>query len=286
MIGLTGAPGVGKSTTTAALVGALRAQGQRVAVLAVDPSSPFSGGALLGDRVRMQAHALDPGVYIRSMATRGHLGGLAVAAPQALRVLDAAGFDTVLLETVGVGQSEIEVADQADTTLVLLAPGHGRRGAGGQGRHPGDRRHLRGEQERPGRRAGADPRARGTWSPWASGEPDAWKPPIVATVAHRGEGIAELLDRIEQFRAAQQANGAWTARRVARARREVEGLVAGPAAGRAGPGRGGRVWTSWPRRSARASWTRTPRRISSSGAVTAARAGLGVADRSPARRVR
>ena len=94
-------------------------------MLAVDPSSPFSGGALLGDRVRMQAHALDPGVYIRSMATRGHLGGLAVAAPQALRVLDAAGFDVVLLETVGVGQSEIEVADLADTTLVLLAPGMG-----------------------------------------------------------------------------------------------------------------------------------------------------------------
>ena len=125
VIGLTGSPGVGKSTTTAALVGALREQGRRVGVLAVDPSSPFSGGALLGDRVRMQAHALDPGVYIRSMATRGHLGGLAVAAPQALRVLDAAGFDVVLLETVGVGQSEIEVADLADTTLVLLAPGMG-----------------------------------------------------------------------------------------------------------------------------------------------------------------
>ena len=125
VIGLTGAPGVGKSTTATSLVRALRARGERVGVLAVDPSSPFSGGALLGDRVRMQEHALDHDVYIRSMATRGHLGGLAVATPQALRGFDAAGFDTVIVETVGVGQSEIEVAETADTTVVLLAPGMG-----------------------------------------------------------------------------------------------------------------------------------------------------------------
>src|SRR5918992_2571077 len=124
-VGITGAPGAGKSTLTEQLVARVRREQRNVGVLAVDPSSPFSGGALLGDRVRMQSHAVDPGVYIRSMATRGHLGGLSVAAPQALRVLDAAGFDTVLLETVGVGQSEIEVAGQADTTLVLLAPGMG-----------------------------------------------------------------------------------------------------------------------------------------------------------------
>ena len=125
MVGLTGSPGVGKSTSTSALVTAYRRAGKRVGVLAVDPSSPFSGGALLGDRVRMSEHASDPGVYIRSMATRGHLGGLAWAAPQAIRVLDAAGCDVILVETVGVGQSEVEIASQADTSVVLLAPGMG-----------------------------------------------------------------------------------------------------------------------------------------------------------------
>jgi LAO/AO transport system kinase len=125
LVGLTGAPGVGKSTSTSALVSALRRQGKRVGVLAVDPSSPFSGGALLGDRIRMQDHAMDDGVFIRSMASRGHLGGLSATAPQALRVLDAAGCDVILVETVGVGQSEVEVASVVDTTLVLLAPGMG-----------------------------------------------------------------------------------------------------------------------------------------------------------------
>ena len=125
VVGLTGSPGVGKSTTTSALVAEYRARDLRVGVLAVDPSSPFSGGALLGDRVRMQDHATDPGVFIRSMASRGHLGGLAWATPQAVRVLDAAGCDVILVETVGVGQSEVEVAGAADTTVVLLAPGMG-----------------------------------------------------------------------------------------------------------------------------------------------------------------
>src|SRR5207302_4972760 len=125
VVGLTGAPGVGKSTSTAALVRAYRGEGRRVGVLAVDPSSPFSGGALLGDRVRMQDHATDSGVYIRSMASRGHLGGLAWSTPQALRVLDAAGCDIVLVETVGVGQSEVDVVALADTTVVLVAPGMG-----------------------------------------------------------------------------------------------------------------------------------------------------------------
>jgi LAO/AO transport system kinase len=125
IIGITGSPGVGKSTSTNALVAGFRRQGKRVGVLAVDPSSPFSGGALLGDRVRMQDHALDPEVYIRSMASRGHLGGLSWSTPQALRVLDAAGCDVVLVETVGVGQSEVEIVGMADTTIVLLAPGMG-----------------------------------------------------------------------------------------------------------------------------------------------------------------
>ena len=125
VIGITGSPGVGKSTSTNALVGAFRKRGKRIGVLAVDPSSPFSGGALLGDRVRMQDHALDPEVYIRSMASRGHLGGLSWTTPQALRVLDAAGCDVILVETVGVGQSEVEIAGLADTTIVLLAPGMG-----------------------------------------------------------------------------------------------------------------------------------------------------------------
>ena len=125
VIGVTGAPGVGKSTLTSALVGEYRRRGRRVGVLAVDPSSPFSGGALLGDRIRMQEHSTDPGVFIRSMASRGHLGGIAAATPQAIRVLEAAGYDVVLVETVGVGQSEVDVAATADSTIVVLAPGMG-----------------------------------------------------------------------------------------------------------------------------------------------------------------
>ncbi|MWA02440.1 methylmalonyl Co-A mutase-associated GTPase MeaB [Actinomadura sp. LD22] len=125
VVGVTGPPGAGKSTTVAALVGAYRGRGRRVAVLAVDPSSPFSGGALLGDRIRMAAHAADPGVLIRSLAARGHLGGLAAAVPAAVRVLAALGYDPVVVETVGVGQSEIEVASVADPVVVVLAPGAG-----------------------------------------------------------------------------------------------------------------------------------------------------------------
>jgi LAO/AO transport system kinase len=224
VIGLTGAPGVGKSTTTAALVSALRAEDQRVGVLAIDPTSPFSGGALLGDRVRMQSHALDPGVYIRSMATRGHLGGLSVAAPQALRVLDAAGFDIVLLETVGVGQSEIEVAGQADTTLVLLAPGMG---DGVQAAKAGILEIGDIFVVNKSDRDGAQALVREIRNMVALGERPvgAWKPPIVSTTAHEGRGIAELRDRIEEFRTAQQEGGGWAERRLARARLEIEHLV-------------------------------------------------------------
>jgi len=125
VVGLTGPPGAGKSTTAAAIIGVYRNQGRRVAVLAVDPSSPYSGGALLGDRIRMAAHINDPDVLIRSLATRGHLGGMAAAVPAAIRLLAALAYDVVLLETVGVGQSEIEVAAVADTTIVVLNPGTG-----------------------------------------------------------------------------------------------------------------------------------------------------------------
>ncbi len=124
-VGLTGSPGAGKSSLIDALVTRARSEGRSVGVIACDPTSPFSGGALLGDRVRMQTHALDDQVFIRSMATRGHLGGLSLAAPEAMRVLEAAGYDVVMVETVGVGQSEVEVAKQADTTIVVLAPGMG-----------------------------------------------------------------------------------------------------------------------------------------------------------------
>ncbi|HNA50915.1 MAG TPA: methylmalonyl Co-A mutase-associated GTPase MeaB [Mycobacterium sp.] len=125
VIGVTGPPGAGKSTTIAVLVAAYRERGQRVAVLAVDPSSPYSGGALLGDRIRMAAHINDPDVLIRSVATRGHVGGLAAAVPAAIRLLGALGYDAVLLESVGVGQSEIEIAAVADPTIVILNPGAG-----------------------------------------------------------------------------------------------------------------------------------------------------------------
>ena len=226
VVGLTGAPGVGKSTTTSALVGALRADGQRVGVLAIDPSSPFSGGALLGDRVRMQSHALDDRVYIRSMATRGHLGGLAAAAPQALRVFDAAGFDTVLLETVGVGQSEIEVAATADTTLVLLAPGMG---DGVQAAKAGILEIGDIFVVNKSDRDGAQSLIRELRGMIGLGEraPGAWKPPIVTTVAVDNHGIDELLQSIQDFRASQQTSGQAAVRRVSRARREVQSLALG-----------------------------------------------------------
>src|SRR5690242_823019 len=206
VIGLTGSPGVGKSTTTTALVAGLRDRGQRVGVLAVDPSSPFSGGALLGDRVRMQQHALDPQVFIRSMATRGHLGGLAAATPQALRVFDAAGCDTVLVETVGVGQSEVEIAGLADATVVLLAPGMGDgiQAAKAGILEVGDL-FVVNKADRDG--AQSVVRDLRTMVAMADRKPHDWKPPVLTAVASAGTGIAELLASVEKFLAHERANG-------------------------------------------------------------------------------
>ncbi|MEV7416956.1 methylmalonyl Co-A mutase-associated GTPase MeaB [Streptomyces sp. NPDC089919] len=225
VVGLTGSPGVGKSTSTSALVTAYRKAGKRVGVLAVDPSSPFSGGALLGDRVRMSDHASDPGVYIRSMATRGHLGGLAWAAPQAIRVLDAAGCDVVLVETVGVGQSEVEIASQADTSVVLLAPGMG---DGIQAAKAGILEIGDVYVVNKADRDGADATARELNHMLGLGEsrgPGDWRPPIVKTVAARAEGIDELVEALEKHRAWSEEHGQLTARRVARAAREVETIA-------------------------------------------------------------
>ncbi|WP_311209887.1 MULTISPECIES: methylmalonyl Co-A mutase-associated GTPase MeaB [unclassified Aeromicrobium] len=224
VVGLTGSPGVGKSTSTAALVGALRGQGKRVGVLAVDPTSPFSGGALLGDRIRMGEHATDSGVYIRSMASRGHLGGLSWAAPHALRVLDAAGCDVVLVETVGVGQSEVEVSGLADTTLVLLAPGMG---DGIQAAKAGILEVGDIFVVNKADRDGAQSTRRELRSVIAMSErPEgAWKPPITLTVASRGEGIDEVVAEIERHREHQESSGGLRRRRLARTRREIEAVA-------------------------------------------------------------
>ncbi len=225
VIGLTGAPGVGKSTSTSALVGALRQTGRRVGVLAVDPSSPFSGGALLGDRVRMQEHALDPDVYIRSMASRGHLGGLSWSTPQALRVLDAARFDVVLVETVGVGQSEVEVAGLADTTVVLLAPGMG---DGIQAAKAGILEVGDIYVVNKADRDGADSTVRELRHMLTLGErrqAGDWRPPIVKTVASRGDGIDELVDELARHHSWLEESGEQGRRRQRRAADEVEAIA-------------------------------------------------------------
>jgi LAO/AO transport system kinase len=222
-IGLTGAPGVGKSTLATELVRAEREAGRTVAVLAIDPTSPYTGGALLGDRVRMQEHATDPGVFIRSMATRGHLGGMALAAPEAVRVLDAAAYDEIVVETVGVGQAEVEVAAATDTAVVVLAPGMGdavqmakagileiadvfvvnkadRDGAGEVVRELRQMLHL--------------------------GAARPWEPPILQTSALGHEGIEELRSAILDHRTFLSDSGSLQTKRRARLLREVESLAA------------------------------------------------------------
>jgi LAO/AO transport system kinase len=225
IIGLTGSPGVGKSTTTTMLVGAFRERGLRVGVLAVDPSSPFSGGALLGDRIRMQDHALDPEVYIRSMASRGHLGGLSWTTPQAIRVLDAAGCDVILVETVGVGQSEVEIAGLADTSVVLLAPGMG---DGVQAAKAGILEIGDVFVVNKADRDGADATVRDLRHMISLGdrtEPGLWRPPVVKTIAAQKVGAADVMEALDKHWAHIEANGDLRRRRERRAADEIETIA-------------------------------------------------------------
>jgi LAO/AO transport system kinase len=218
VVGVTGPPGAGKSTLVDRMISAFRAAGQSVGVLAVDPSSPFTGGAVLGDRVRMLSHASDPGVFIRSLATRGELGGLASAVPDAVSVLDAAGFDVVLVETVGVGQDEVDVAAVADFCLVVLVPGAG-----------DDVQSMKAGLIEIGDafvvnkadRDGADQTAAAIESALKLGPPppDGWVPPVVRTIATDGSGVGELVGLIDRFRASMR--GRVRAGRLARATERV-----------------------------------------------------------------
>jgi LAO/AO transport system kinase len=231
LVGITGPPGAGKSTLVAALIAELRRIGRTVAVVAVDPSSPITGGALLGDRVRMQAYAADDGVFIRSMASRGHAGGLASTSTAAAAVLDAAGFSAVLLETVGTGQSEVEVAAAADTTVVLEAPEMGDEvqaiKAGllevadivvvNKGDRPGAQRtaaQLRAMLVPSVGREDADP-----------SRPAPKRPEVLVTTAVTGEGVPDLLAALERHRAAER-DGETPAARLFRAEAQVDAILA------------------------------------------------------------
>ena len=219
VVGITGSPGAGKSTLTDALIAVLREHGRRVGVVAIDPTSPFSGGAILGDRIRMTRWHSDPEVFIRSMATRGHLGGLAAATLQVVALLDAVGFDHVLIETVGVGQSEVDVVQAADTTVVVLTPGQG---DGVQAFKAGIMEiadvFCINKYDLPG----ADRLRREVAAALELGDHDAhtWFPPIVGTVAAKGEGVATLLEKVEEHLAHLGAEG-----RAASHRRRVRAEV-------------------------------------------------------------
>jgi LAO/AO transport system kinase len=238
VLGLTGAPGVGKSTTTNELVRALRESGARVGVLAVDPSSPFTGGAILGDRIRMQDHSGDPGVYIRSMSSRGQLGGLSAATPQAVRVLEGAGCDVVLVETVGVGQAEVEIASLADTTLVLLAPGMG---DAIQAVKAGVLEiadvFVINKADRPG----ADATYRDIQGMLALGERETgdWRPQVTRAVAVKGEGLDDVVAAIGKHRDWLESSGNLRVRRERRAAAEVSALALGVLRARMGDLSGG-----------------------------------------------
>jgi LAO/AO transport system kinase len=222
-VGITGAPGAGKSTLTSALLETVRAGGEPIAVLAIDPSSPFSGGAVLGDRVRMGDHALDDGVFIRSMATRGHLGGLAVAAPEAVRVLAAAGYPWVILETVGVGQVEIDVMGQADTTVVVVTPGWGDAvQANKAGLMEIADVFVVNKADRPGAQEAARDLERMLSMSPASGR----RPPVLCTTATTGAGVSEVWQAVVEHRTHLAASGELEERRRRRAAEEVTRLVA------------------------------------------------------------
>jgi LAO/AO transport system kinase len=224
-VGITGAPGAGKSTLTSALIRHIRQQDIEIAVLAIDPSSPFTGGAILGDRVRMQDHATDPGVFIRSMATRGHLGGLSLSTPEAIRMLDAVGRQWILVETVGVGQVEVEIAGKADTTVVVLNPGWGDSVQANKAGlmeiadifviNKADRKGV--EETR------RDVEQMLELSDLAH---DAWRPPIIATVGNTGEGVPALWEAIAEHRGVIETSGELVQRRQFRLREELREIIA------------------------------------------------------------
>ena len=221
-VGMTGAPGSGKSTLTAALTTIARAIDERMAILAVDPSSPFTGGAILGDRVRMQDHVTDEGVYIRSMATRGHLGGLSLATPQAVRVLDALGWPWVLIETVGVGQIEVDIAEAADTTVVVVNPGWG----------DAVQANKAGLMEiadifviNKSDRRGVDDTRRDIQQMLELSSLADWEPPIVMTVGTEGDGAQELWTTIGEHRSYLEQSGELSSRRRNRIKAEVSKIL-------------------------------------------------------------
>ena len=224
-VGITGAPGAGKSTLTSSLIKHLRQQQLEIAVLAIDPSSPFTGGAILGDRVRMQDHATDPGVFIRSMATRGHLGGLSLSTPEAIRMLDAVGRAWILVETVGVGQVEVEIAGKADTTVVVLNPGWG----------DSVQANKAGLMEiadifviNKADRKGVEETRRDIEQMLELSDlpHEAWRPPIIATIGNTGEGVPALWDAVLEHRRAIETTGELKSRRDFRLREELREIVA------------------------------------------------------------
>jgi LAO/AO transport system kinase len=222
-VGLTGSPGVGKSSLAGALLRVARAREVPAAVLAVDPTSPFSGGALLGDRLRMQEHATDPGVFIRSMATRGHLGGIALAAPEAVRILDASGARLILVETVGVGQAEVDVATAADTTVVVVAPGWG---DAVQVSKAGILEVADVFAVNKADREGANEALRDLEVMIRMGPKTEWSPPVIRTSTIDGTGVEELYDAVQSHRTSQEGSGALEERRRARQLHEVERMAA------------------------------------------------------------